>query len=376
MEVTSYGERLSHGGGRRNTNPVLMCKGGCTFVYWYPFDIDLMPVELGSFDVIIGMNWLAKYHLLIVCDEKVVRIPYGNEVLIIRGDNYDSKSLSRRLAWATAARQSNFKSNLVLVWPVTIDDLSKAFQKSLDLLTKTVSVRARKFEWWRKKAEAASVVEAKVVYVAPIWLYRREVRTSWYTAMLHIKDPISIQKAERGGGCLESKERSQAATSSRLVSRLEIEEMHGLYEPLAIPLVRSKVDDKLNCIKDSCHRRDFMDRLRSRLCLKQVVFDCQSELELRRGTVAYRLELLEKLSRVHSTFHVSKLKKCIADEPLAIPLDEIQVDDKLNFIEEPVEIMDREVKRLKQSRIPIVKVCWNSKRGPEFTWERNVCMHA
>ncbi|GKB30713.1 putative reverse transcriptase domain-containing protein [Tanacetum coccineum] len=88
------------------------------------------------------------------------------------------------------------------------------------------------------------------------------------------------------------------------------------------------------------------------------------------GTVAYRLELPEKLSRVHSTFHVSKLKKCMADEPLAIPLDEIQVDDKLNFIEEPVEVMDREVKRLKQSRIPIVKVRWNSRRGPEFTWER------
>ncbi|GJR37571.1 putative reverse transcriptase domain-containing protein [Tanacetum coccineum] len=88
------------------------------------------------------------------------------------------------------------------------------------------------------------------------------------------------------------------------------------------------------------------------------------------GTVAYRLELPEKLSRVHSTFHVSKLKKCMAEEPLAIPLDEIQVDDKLNFIEEPVEIMDREVKRLKQSRIPIVKVRWNYRRGPEFTWER------
>ncbi|GJU74851.1 hypothetical protein Tco_1266256 [Tanacetum coccineum] len=88
------------------------------------------------------------------------------------------------------------------------------------------------------------------------------------------------------------------------------------------------------------------------------------------GTVFYRLELPEKLSRVHSMFHVLKLKKCMADEPLAIPLDEIQVDDKLNFIEEPIEIMYREVKRLKQSRIPIVKVRWNSKRGPEFTWER------
>ncbi|GJW96659.1 hypothetical protein Tco_0178467 [Tanacetum coccineum] len=88
------------------------------------------------------------------------------------------------------------------------------------------------------------------------------------------------------------------------------------------------------------------------------------------GTVAYRLELPEQLSRVHSTFHVSNLKKCLSDEPLAIPLDEIHVDDKLNFIEEPIEIMDREVKCLKQSRIPIVKVRWNSRRGPEYTWER------
>ncbi|GKA16472.1 hypothetical protein Tco_0696219 [Tanacetum coccineum] len=84
---------------------------------------------------------------------------------------------------------------------------------------------------------------------------------------------------------------------------------------------------------------------------------------------AARDQLPEKLSRVHSTFHVSKLKKCMADKQLAIPLGEIQVDDKLNFIEEPIEIMDREVKRLKQSRIPIVKVRWNSGRGPEFTWE-------
>ncbi|GKF75280.1 hypothetical protein Tco_0224724 [Tanacetum coccineum] len=88
------------------------------------------------------------------------------------------------------------------------------------------------------------------------------------------------------------------------------------------------------------------------------------------GIVAYRLELPEKLSRVHSTFNVSNLKKCMADENLVIPLDEIQLVDKLNFIEEPVEIIDREVKRLKQSHIPIVKVRWNSRRGPEFTWER------
>ncbi|GKA23657.1 putative reverse transcriptase domain-containing protein [Tanacetum coccineum] len=74
------------------------------------------------------------------------------------------------------------------------------------------------------------------------------------------------------------------------------------------------------------------------------------------GTVAYRLELPDQLCRVHSTFHVSNLKKCYANEPLVISLDEIQIDDKLNFIEEPIEIMDRKVKKLKQIHIPIVKV--------------------
>ncbi|GJR15199.1 putative reverse transcriptase domain-containing protein [Tanacetum coccineum] len=88
------------------------------------------------------------------------------------------------------------------------------------------------------------------------------------------------------------------------------------------------------------------------------------------GSVAYKLELPQELSRVHNTFHVSNLKKCYADEPLAVPLDGLHFDDKLQFVEEPVEIMDREVKRLKRSRIPIIKVRWNSRRGPEFTWER------
>ncbi|GJV98636.1 hypothetical protein Tco_1553888 [Tanacetum coccineum] len=74
------------------------------------------------------------------------------------------------------------------------------------------------------------------------------------------------------------------------------------------------------------------------------------------GSVAYKLELPEELSRVHNTFHVSNLKKCHADEPLAVPLDGLHFDDKLQFVEEPVEIMDREVKRLKRSRIPLVKV--------------------
>nr|GEX17503.1 putative reverse transcriptase domain-containing protein [Tanacetum cinerariifolium] len=86
--------------------------------------------------------------------------------------------------------------------------------------------------------------------------------------------------------------------------------------------------------------------------------------------VSYRLELPQKFSRVHHTFHVSNLNKCYTDEPLVMPLEGIHVDDWLQFVEEPVEIMEREIKRLKRSRIPLVKVYWNSRRGPEFTLER------
>nr|GFA16922.1 putative reverse transcriptase domain-containing protein [Tanacetum cinerariifolium] len=74
------------------------------------------------------------------------------------------------------------------------------------------------------------------------------------------------------------------------------------------------------------------------------------------GKVSYKLELSQELSRVHHTFHVSNLRKCYADEPLVMPLERIQVDDRLQFVEEPVEIMEWEIKRLKQSQIPLAKI--------------------
>ncbi|GKF51274.1 hypothetical protein Tco_0147741 [Tanacetum coccineum] len=93
------------------------------------------------------------------------------------------------------------------------------------------------------------------------------------------------------------------------------------------------------------------------------------EILERIGPVAYQLRLPKELSRVHGAFHVSNLKRCLADASLHVPLDEIKVDKTLCFVDEPVKIMDREVKSLKRSRISLVKVRWNSKRGPEFTWE-------
>ncbi|GKF07773.1 hypothetical protein Tco_0041997, partial [Tanacetum coccineum] len=85
----------------------------------------------------------------------------------------------------------------------------------------------------------------------------------------------------------------------------------------------------------------------------------QFKILKRIGPVAYKLELPKELSNFHSTFYVSNLKKCSSDESLIILMKELRLNEKLNFVEEPVEIMDREVKQLKQSRIPIINVRWN-----------------
>ncbi|GJZ37834.1 hypothetical protein Tco_0584025 [Tanacetum coccineum] len=98
------------------------------------------------------------------------------------------------------------------------------------------------------------------------------------------------------------------------------------------------------------------------------------EILKRIGLVAYRLRLPKELNSVHDTFHVLNIKKCLADANLHVSLNEIKIDKTLCSVKEPIEIIDREVNRLKRSIIPLVKVRWNSKHGPEFTWECEVYM--
>ncbi|GJX56751.1 putative reverse transcriptase domain-containing protein [Tanacetum coccineum] len=126
-----------------------------------------------------------------------------------------------------------------------------------------------------------------------------------------------------------------------------------------LPLVELSYNNSYHAnIKAAPFKALYGQKCRSPVCWAEV------------GSIAYKLELPQELRRVHNTFHVSNLKKCYSDEPLAVPLEGLHVDDKLRFVEEPVEIIDQEVKRLKQSRIPIIKLQWNSRRGHEFTWER------
>ncbi|GJW11775.1 putative reverse transcriptase domain-containing protein [Tanacetum coccineum] len=135
------------------------------------------------------------------------------------------------------------------------------------------------------------------------------------------------------------------------------------------PELVQETTEKISHIKDRLKAARDRQKCYANKRMKPLEFSVGYIVE-KVGPVAYRLDLPEKLNGVHDTFHVSNLKKCLADPTLQVPLDEIRVDDKLNFVEELVEILEREFKKLKRSRIAIVKVRWNSKCGLEFKWER------
>ncbi|GKB18934.1 putative reverse transcriptase domain-containing protein [Tanacetum coccineum] len=124
------------------------------------------------------------------------------------------------------------------------------------------------------------------------------------------------------------------------------------------------IKERLKAARD--RQKSYADNRRKPLEFEERPFE---NLE-RIGPVAYQLRLPQELNGMHNTFHVSNLKKCLTDASLHVPLEEIRVDKTLCFVEEPVKIMDREVKKLKRSRILIIKICWNSKRRPKYTWER------
>nr|GEZ63959.1 putative reverse transcriptase domain-containing protein [Tanacetum cinerariifolium] len=484
---TSYAIEFSDGR-ISETNIVLR---GCTLgLLGHPFNIDLMPVELGSFDVINDMNWLAKYHALIVCDEKVIRIPYGDEMLIIRGDNCDSRITSKKA-------EDKLEEKRLEDVPI-IHEFSKVFPEDLPGLPP-----ARQVEFQIDLVPGASPVARALYQLAPAEMQELSTQLQELSDRGFIRPssspwgaPVLFVKKKDGSFwmCINYRELNKLTMKnrylllrvddlfdqlqgSRIYSKIDLRSgyhqlrvqeedipktafrtryvhyefqvmpfsltnapavfmdlMNWVFKPYLDRFViveGSHVDPvKIEAIKDwespktPTEIRQFLglagyyqryiegfskiarpmmkltkksvkfewgekaeaafQLLKQKLCsayhtsIKADPFEafygrkcrspiCWAEILAKVGTVAYRLELPEQLSRVHNTFYISKLKKCMADEPLAIPLDEIQVDDKLNFVEEPVEIMYREVKRLKQSCISIVKVRWNSKRGPEFT---------
>ncbi|GJS68006.1 hypothetical protein Tco_0682571 [Tanacetum coccineum] len=189
--------------------------------------------------------------------------------------------------------------------------------------------------------------------------------SSW--AGLRITMDLSLKLAEVGEGQLIGPELVQETTEkiSQIKDRLKARDCHKSYADKRRKPLEFSVGDYV-LLKVSPWKCVVRFGKKGKL---EPRFVGPFEVIEKVGPVAYRLDLPEELDGVHDTFHVLNLKKCLADLTLQVPLDEIRVNAKLNFMEELVEILEREFKKLKRSRIAIVKVWWNSKCGPEFTWE-------
>nr|GEW23286.1 reverse transcriptase domain-containing protein [Tanacetum cinerariifolium] len=222
-----------------------------------PFKIDLMPIKLGSFNVVIGMDWLSKYHAKIICDEKVVHIPINDETLVIQGD--------RRL-----------------------------------------HVDPDKIEAVKNWASPTTPTEIRQ-FLRPAGYYQRLIKDYDCKIRYHLEKANVVEYA------LSQKERFKTLRVRR--KALEFQ-------------VRDHVVLKISPRKGIIHFGK-QGKLNPRYIGPFKILE-------RIGPVAYKLEL----SNIHSTFYVSNLKKCLSDKSLIIPMKELRLDGKLNFVEEPVEIMD------------------------------------
>ncbi|GKD88824.1 putative reverse transcriptase domain-containing protein [Tanacetum coccineum] len=424
-----------------------------------------MPVPLDSFDVIIGMDWLTKYYGVIVCDEKIVRVPFGKEMLIFQGDGSNPRKESRlNIISCSKAKEYLSKVCDVFLAHITmkeandesgekrledvpiVRDFPEVFSEDLPGISPS-----RQVEFQIDLVPGAAPVARAPYRLAPSEMkelaeqlqelsdkgFIRPSSSPWGAPVLFVK-----KKDELFGSSVYSKIDLRSGYHQLRVREEDIPKTsfrmrYGHYEFQVMPfgLIKAPavfmdlmnrvckpyldrfaivfIDDILICSKNKEEHEEHLKlilellkkeelyakfskatirgfvwtkvsiTLGDKVMLKVspwkgvVCFGKRGKLNpryvgpfkviVRVGTVAYKLELPQQLSRVHNTFHVSNLKKCLSDESLVI---ELRVDDKLHFVEEPVEVMDREIKQLKRSRIPIIKVRWNSKRGPEFTWER------
>ncbi|GJU84216.1 putative reverse transcriptase domain-containing protein, partial [Tanacetum coccineum] len=295
------------------------------------------------FDVIIGMDWLANHHAVIVCDEKIVRIPFGDEVLIVQGDR-DCKGEKSKLSIISCTKTHKYikRGCPIFLAQVTKKEIENESEekrlKDVPTVRDFPEVFPKDFPGLPPKRQVKFQIDLVPGFIRPC-------SSPWGTPVLFVK-----KKDGSFWMCIDYRELNKLTVKNRY----PLPRIDDLFDQLQGSRVYSKID-----LRSGYHQL----RVREEDILKTV-------FRTRYGHYEFHV-MLFGLTNAPAVFIDLMNRKCFVDEPLAIPLDEIQINDKLNFIEEPVEIMDQEVKWLKQSRIPIVKVCWNSRRGPEFTWERN-----
>nr|GEZ27896.1 putative reverse transcriptase domain-containing protein [Tanacetum cinerariifolium] len=412
----------------------------------HPFNINLMSIEFGSFDVIIGMDWLMKYHAVIVCAEKVIHIPWGNETLIVHGDGSDQETEDKSekkqlkdvpiirdfpevfpedLSGLPPTRQVEFQIDLIpgsapvarapyRLAPSEMKELSEQLQElSNKGFIRTTMVRncyplpriddlfdqlqgsnvysridlQSGYHQFRVREEDISKTAIKIRYGHYEFQVMSFGLTNAPTIFMDLMNRVCKLYLDKfvivfiDDILIYLKNKEEHEEHLKLILELlKKEELDFVvyYDAShkglgAVLMQREKVGQvQLTCPEIVRETTKKIIQIKQRI---QAARDRQkSYADLKRKPIEFQVGdkvILKKrldplLTSLSCTFHVSNLKKCYTDEPLAVPLDGLHFDDKLHFVENPIEIMYREVKGLKQSRIPIMKVRWNSERGPEF----------
>ncbi|GJZ01759.1 putative reverse transcriptase domain-containing protein [Tanacetum coccineum] len=398
------------------------------------------PNLFGLFgDANAGMNWLTKKKFVIVCHEKVVRMPLeGDEILWIHGERTQGvvKTLMNTKVGELKLSDISVIRDFIDVLP---EDLSMTtatisyhkLQVHEDAIPKT-TFRTR-YKHFESMVMPSGLTNASAVFmdlmnrVCKLYLGRVVIvfidgilaySKSKEEHEIHLKLVLESLRKEKLyanfsklGDALSRKERVKSRGTDQVSSfssytrrlqdvklaRIYIDEIiarNGILHPQADGqsehVIQTLEDIMRACVINfggSYHlsiRCAPFQAMYGRKCRSLVLWAEIGESSLtglefvqettdkileRIGLVAYRLRLPEELNSVHDTFHVSNLEKCLADANLHVPLDEIKVDKTLHFVKEPVEITDRDIKKLKRKEITVVKVRWNSKHSPEFTWE-------
>ncbi|GKB00007.1 putative reverse transcriptase domain-containing protein [Tanacetum coccineum] len=349
-----------------STNTVIK---GCTLTLLnQPFKIDLMPIKLGSFDVVIGMDWLSKYHAKILCDEKVVHIPINGETLIIRV--MEKKSDEKKLEDIPVVKEflDVFLEDLPGILPVR-QELSNQLQELTD----------RGF-----------ILPSTLPWGAPVLFVKKKdgsfIMCNDYRELnkLTIKNRYPLPRID------DLFDQLQGSVYSKIDLRSSIKAapFEELYRrkcrspvcwaevgdsQLTRPGIIQETTEKIVQFRQRLQAARDQQRSYANIRPKPLQFQVGNRVMLKVSPEVFFRIRINRESLIHDTLDHSKF---LNDWPSGIRLELLKVktstsklDDKLNFVENR-RVLDREIQRhAKRSRIPIIKVQWNSKIGPEFTWE-------
>ncbi|GJW41528.1 retrotransposon protein, putative, ty3-gypsy subclass [Tanacetum coccineum] len=344
------------------------------------------------------MDWLAMYHAVIVCAKKIIRIPRGNETLIVRGDGRDQGNETQlNIIWCTKTQKYMLKGCPISLAHVTTKETEDKSEKKrfedvmpfglknvpvvfMDLINRVCKPHLDKFVivfiddiliYSKNKKEYEEHLKAILELLKKEELYAKfskyefwipkEVKILSYTVMLDQRFGRCID-TRREGDCLcimPRRTKCTVFTDPKSLQHILDQKEFNMRQRRWLELL-SDYDYEIryhprnaNVFADALNRKEQDQPLRAQIeAIKPenikvedvggVLVENSKVLE-KVGSVAYKFELPQELSRVHNTFYASNSKKCYADEPLTVLLDRLHIDDKLHFVEEPVEIMDREV---------------------------------